>query len=126
MPVAPLIRPDDAPTFELPGIGFTGLAAPSRGSSESAVWIVDIAAGTEGTPHQLTREEIIVAVEGRAAATLGGVEYILEEGGALIVPARMDFALANPFERRFRAVAVLPVGGQGIVAGETFTPPWAK
>jgi len=28
-----------------------------------------------GAPHRLTREEVIVAVEGRARATVGGVDY---------------------------------------------------
>lgn len=126
MTSTPLIRADDAPTFALPGISFTGLAAPSRGATDSSVWFVEIAPGTTGTPHQLTREEIIVALDGRARATLAGVDYELEEGGALIIPPRTDFSLANPYDGRFRGVAVLPVGGEGVVAGETFVPPWAR
>jgi mannose-6-phosphate isomerase-like protein (cupin superfamily) len=126
MPPSPLIAAKDAPTFSLPGVEFTGLAAPSRGAAESAVWIVTIGAGTPGTPHQLTREEVIVALEGRARATLAGSEYELEAGSALIVPPRTDFALANPYREPFRAVAVLPVGGRGVMGGETFVPPWAE
>src|SRR5262245_46723274 len=116
----PLITAANAPTFSLPGIEFTGLAAPSRGASESAVWIVRIVPGTPGAPHQVTREEVLVALEGRARATIDGTDYELEAGGALIVPARTDFSLANPYAEPFRAVAVLPVGGQGVVNGDTF------
>ena len=122
----PVIRAADAPTFDLPGIQFIGLAAPSRGATESAVWIVTIEPGTPGTPHQLTREEVIVAIEGTAKATVGGVEYELAAGGAVIVPARTDFSLANPYDTRFRAVAVLPVGAGATIAGDTFIPPWAQ
>lgn len=126
MPPLPVISAAEAPTFDLPGIQFTGLAAPSRGSAESCVWIVRIAPGTPGAPHQLTREEIIVAIEGRAKATVAGVEYELEAGGAVIVPARTDFSLENPYASPFRAVAVLPVGATATMGGDTFVPPWAQ
>jgi mannose-6-phosphate isomerase-like protein (cupin superfamily) len=122
----PLIRPADAPVFDLPGVQFTGLAAPSRGAQESSVWIVRVAAGTPGMAHQLTREEVLIVLEGRARATLRGCEYDLEPGSAFVIPARTDFALANPYAAPFRAVAVLPVGGQAIVGADTFTPPWAQ
>ena len=121
-----LIAAAAAPTFTLPGIEFTGLAAPSRGASESAVWIVTIRPGTPGAPHRLTREEVIVAVEGRARASVCGVDYELEAGGAVIVPPGTEFALANPYDEPFRAVAVLPVGGEAMMGGETFIPPWAQ
>jgi mannose-6-phosphate isomerase-like protein (cupin superfamily) len=122
----PLIAAADAPTFSLPGIEFTGLAAPSRGATESAVWIVRILPHTPATPHQLTREEVLVVLEGRARATIAGTDYELETGSALIVPPRTDFALANPYAAPFRAVAVLPVGGAGIIGDTTFVPPWAQ
>jgi len=122
----PLITADDTQTFTLPGIQFTGLAAPSRGASESAVWIVQIQPGTPGLTHQLTREEVFIVLEGRALATLHGTAYELNPGNAFIVPPRTDFALANPFFETFRAVVVLPVGGQGIVGDDTFVPPWAQ
>jgi mannose-6-phosphate isomerase-like protein (cupin superfamily) len=125
MPPGPVISAAEAPTFELPGIQFTGLAAPSRGAAESCAWIVAIESGTPGTPHQLTREEIIIAIEGKAKASVGGVEYDLEAGGAVIVPARTDFSLHNPYDSRFRAVAVLPVGATAMMGNDAFVPPWA-
>jgi quercetin dioxygenase-like cupin family protein len=126
MPSTPVISGADAPIFNLPGIEFTGLAAPSRGATESCVWIVSIEPGTPGTTHQLTREEVIVAIEGTAKATVGGVEYELAAGGAVIVPARTDFSLENPYASRFRAVAVLPVGANAMMGSDTFVPPWAQ
>lgn len=126
MSSTPVISAADAQTFDLPGIRFTGLAAPSRGATESAVWIVSIEPGTPGTPHQLTREEVIVAIEGNARAVVDGVAYELTAGEAVIVPARTDFSLENPYARRFRAVAVLPVGAGAMIGGDTFVPPWAQ
>jgi mannose-6-phosphate isomerase-like protein (cupin superfamily) len=122
----PLIAAATAPTFTLPGVEFTGLAAPSRGATESAVWIVRIAPGTPGLPHQLTREEVFVVLEGRARATVDGTDYDLAAGDGFIVPPHTSFALANPYAEAFRAVAVLPVGGAGVVNGDTFVPPWAQ
>jgi len=121
----PLIAATDAPIYDLPGVRFTGLAAPSRGASENCVWLVTIAPGTDGVPHCCTREETFVAIEGAARVTVGGQEHDVSAGSALVVPAHTEFSLANPFDAPFRAVVVLPVGGQAVMDGEpAFTPPW--
>ena len=122
----PVIHASEAPTFSMAGVEFTGLAAPSRGAHETCVWRLTIAAGTEGTPHELDRAEVIVALAGRAVASLGADRIEFSEGDALIVPPHVTFALANPHGAPFEAVAVLPVGGSATLAGgERFTPPWA-
>jgi mannose-6-phosphate isomerase-like protein (cupin superfamily) len=122
----PFIASADAPQFELPGVTFAGLAAPSRGANENAAWIVTVQAGTLGTPHRLTREEILVAIEGRALARVGDQVHTLTAGSAVVVPTNMEFELSNPGALPFRAVAILPVGGKAVMLdGTTFTPPWA-
>lgn len=121
----PIISHADARTFNLPGIQFTGLAAPSRGAVDSCVWIVRIDPGTAGTPHRLSREEVIVAIEGTARATLDGEVHEVRAGEAIIVPADTEFALENPYDTAFQAVAVLPVGTHANMAGDSFVPPWA-
>ncbi|HEY0060646.1 MAG TPA: cupin domain-containing protein [Telluria sp.] len=122
----PFIAHTDAPAFKLHGASFTGLASPARGATETAVWIVALAPGTPGTPHQLTREEIFVGLEGQATATVGEAEHEITPGSALIVPAHTTFTITNRTAHPFRAVAVLPVGGQAQLAGQApFTPPWA-
>ena len=116
----------DAPVFDLPGITFTGLTSPSRGSRENAVWRFVIQPGTPGMPHQLTREETLVALQGCAMIEVGGVVYELTAGSAFAVPANTTMSLANPGTEPFHAIAVLPVGGQAVVGSEpAFTPPWA-
>ncbi len=87
------------------------------------------ASGREPKPltHRLTREEIIVATAGKARVMLDGSEQDFAAGSAIIIAADTDFALANPFEEVFEAVAVLPVGGQAIIGADApFTPPWAE
>jgi mannose-6-phosphate isomerase-like protein (cupin superfamily) len=115
------------PTHELGGARFTSLATPSRGSTDTSVWIVEIAPGTEGTPHQLTREEVFVVLAGRAEVRLGDDVSIAGTGDAIVVPPGVPFALAPIGNEALRAVCCLPVGGQGQLAdGEPFTPPWAS
>ena len=122
----PIVSPSKAATFDLPGVTFTGLAAPSRGASETAGWRVTMRAGTPPTAHRLTREEVKVALSGSARVRIAGTESDLPEGCAVIVPANVEFALFNPGKSCFEAIAVLPVGGKAILEdGSAFTPPWA-
>jgi quercetin dioxygenase-like cupin family protein len=122
----PYIDSTAAPRFDLHGARFTGLAAPSRGAAETAVWMLEIGPGTPGKTHQLTREEVIVCLAGSASATLGDESFTLSPGDALIVPPMTDFTLSIDGPAPFRAMAIMPVGGQAIVAGgAAFTPPWA-
>jgi len=120
------IAPEDAVAFSVAGVAFAGLASPSRGARETSAWRLRMEPGTPPTPHRLTREEILVAIAGRARAAIGGAEKDLVAGGAVIVPAETDFALSNPYDEPFEAVAILPVGGQARIGGDApFTPPWA-
>lgn len=122
----PLLARADAPRFDLPGVRFTTLSAPSRGARENAVWEVTLDPGVTGSPHVLTREETFVALEGTAIADIEGQLFALRAGDALVVPAGRVFSLANPGTQPFRALAVYPVGGQVLVEGRPqFTPPWA-
>lgn len=123
----PFIDAADAPRFELHGASFVGLAAPSRGATETAAWIVTLAPGTTGVPHRLTREEVFVALDGAARAMVGDQVHELRPGCALVVPAGTELRLDNPFDAPFRTVAVLPVGGQALLEGQAaFVPPWAR
>ncbi|MBU1306891.1 MAG: cupin domain-containing protein [Alphaproteobacteria bacterium] len=123
----PIIKAASAPTFQLPGTLFTGLASPKRGSSINAVWHVRIVAGTQGTPHRLSHEEIFVCTEGHGTAQIGEQTHEVEKGDALIVPANVDLSLTNAGTQDFCAVVVFPVGGRAILPGQAgFTPPWAE
>ena len=122
----PFIAADTAPVFELHGATFTGLASPSRGSTENAVWLVTLSDPGQAIPHRLSREETLVCIEGSALARLDGETHELTPGSALVIPAGVEFSIRNPHPSPFRAVAVLPVGGQAMIAGQpAFTPPWA-
>jgi mannose-6-phosphate isomerase-like protein (cupin superfamily) len=116
-----------APEFTLPHATFTGLASPSRGAKENAVWRVVVAPGSPGGRHYLSHEEIFVAIKGSALAHIGDVEHVVNPGDALVVPKEVEFNLTNPHAEPFEAVVVFPVGGKAnLPGGEPFTPPWAE
>ena len=123
----PFIAADTAPRFELHGAAFTGLASPSRGAAENAVWLVTLTDTGQAVPHTLSREETLVCIEGRAVARLGDDSHELTPGSAIVIPPGVEFSIRNPHPEPFRAVAVLPVGGQATIADQpAFTPPWAR
>ncbi|GIH07039.1 cupin [Rhizocola hellebori] len=122
----PLVQGSTAPKFTLPHAVFTGLASPTRGSTETCVWRFSLNPGSEPVIHSLTREEIFVALSGAALATVDGVEHHVTAGDALVVPAGVPFGMGNPHNEPFEAVAVFPVGGQAAMPNaDPFTPPWA-
>jgi quercetin dioxygenase-like cupin family protein len=117
------VIPAETDTHEMHGTTFTPRVSPSRGSTETSVWEVEIPAGTPGVPHEMTREEILVVLSGRAKVKIDGEGYEAGPGDSIVVPAETTFAIDAV--ETVRALVVLPVGGMGRVDGQTFTPPWA-
>jgi len=116
-----------APTHVNGSTHFTSLATPSRGSTETAVWTVEMAPHTPATPHSLTREEVFVVLSGEAAVTMDGIRTTAHGGDAIVVPCGVQFELANETDETLRLLCCMPVGGQGIIGdSEPFTPPWAE
>lgn len=117
----------DARVHDLHGTTFVSLATPSTGSTEASVWRVEVPAGTEPVPHEVTREEVIVVLSGTARASIDGQVALVAPGGAIIVPPHTPFSLTAAGEEPVVALAHLPAGGQARMPGqEAFTPPWAR
>lgn len=123
----PVIPSPPAATHRLGGARFTSLATPSRGSTETSVWQVEIEPGSPPTPHSVTREEVFVVLSGTATVELDGVRGTAGAGDAIVVPAGVPFSLSNGDDENLRLLCCLPVGGQARVGdGEPFTPQWAQ
>jgi mannose-6-phosphate isomerase-like protein (cupin superfamily) len=89
--------------------------------------LVEIAPGESGTPHQLTREEVFVVLDGHADVRIGEDRSTAGPGDAIVVPPGESFALAATGEEPVRALCCLPVGGQALLPdGAPFVPPWAR
>ena len=120
-----VITASEAPTFDAGGATITGLASPSRGSADTAVWRVRFHPGQPSPPHALSREEIFIVLEGAITARFSDREETATAGGALIVPRSEEFTLVA-VEAPAEAVCIMSVGGQAISEGIAFTPPWAE
>ncbi|HEY8547595.1 MAG TPA: cupin domain-containing protein [Acidimicrobiales bacterium] len=116
----------EATTHELFGVRFTGLASPSRGSTELMAWQTEIPPGTPATPHQVTREELVVILAGRAEVRLGDDVTPAGVGDVVVVPPDTDFTLHNVGDEPLRVVACMPTGGQARIEGEARTLPWMR
>ena len=122
----PIIHAPEEATHDIGAARFTSLATPSRGSTETSVWQVEIEAGAPGAPHSLTREEVFVVLDGTASVRIGTVTDLAHAGDAIVVPADTEFELSNGGDVVLRVLCCFPVGGQARLDGATFTPPWAE
>src|SRR6478609_9417058 len=96
------------PTHRLGGASFTSLATPSRGSTDTSVWQVEIQPGTPATPHRLTREEVFVILSGSALVRIDGQSATAKPGDAVVVLAAVDFEIAAAGTVPLRALCCLP------------------
>ncbi|RLU89145.1 cupin [Streptomyces griseocarneus] len=123
----PLSTLADAPVFERHGFTFRPLAVPSRGSTELAVWALEIAPGAQSEDHHMDREEVFVVTEGKVSADIAGQEVTAGPGDALIVPAHALLRLRNACPNTLATLTAVTSAGMRATIGDTvITPPWAQ
>jgi quercetin dioxygenase-like cupin family protein len=123
----PLSTLADAPRFARDGFTFSPLAVPSRGSTELAVWALDLEPGAVSETHSMDREEVFVVVSGAVRATVGDREVHAGPGDAVIVPPHATLRIGNADAAEpARLTAVTSVGMKATVGGAAFAPPWAQ
>jgi mannose-6-phosphate isomerase-like protein (cupin superfamily) len=120
-----VIRAAEAPQFQLPGVHFTGLAAPSRGSKGLCTWRLRVEAGLRSdAPHTLDRDEIFMVLAGTVQLTPDGEK--LGPGDAAVVPAGEEIQLCNVGGTDAELYVAITAGFTGTMAdGSTVQPPWA-
>jgi mannose-6-phosphate isomerase-like protein (cupin superfamily) len=122
-----VISATEAPKFELPGVGFTGLASPSRGSRDVCTWRITVSAGMRSEQsHTLDRDEIFMVTSG--AIQLTPDSTVLRAGDAAVVPAGTPIQLVNPRTEPAAVYVVIRAGFAATLADGTTvdTPPWAR
>ncbi|MET9610055.1 VOC family protein [Streptomyces sp. NPDC006512] len=81
-----VIAPADEHVVESPNARMTGLAAPSRGSSELSTWTVAMAAGQSGPEHAVSREQVWTVTSGVLEVSCGGHTETVAAGHTFILP----------------------------------------
>ncbi|HEU5472193.1 MAG TPA: cupin domain-containing protein [Actinophytocola sp.] len=121
-----VIRYADAPRFQLPGVEFTALAAPSRGSAGLCTWRLSVEPGrTEPPPHTLDQDEVFMVLSGTVRVTPDGDEA--GPGDAVVVPAGAPIALVNTGDGPAELYVAIRAGFVGTGAdGSKIRPPWAQ
>jgi mannose-6-phosphate isomerase-like protein (cupin superfamily) len=122
-----VITATEAPRFQLEGVEFTGLAAPSRGSGQVCTWRITVAAGLESAQaHTIDRDEIFMVTSGVIKLAPEGA--LIRAGDAVVVPAGSPIQLSNPGSEPAGAYVVIPAGFSATMADGTpiGTPPWAR
>ena len=121
----PVVRAHESPTFELPGVRFSGYAAPSRGSHELCTWRLHVEPGHRAGVHTLDRDETFLVLSGRLRLTPDGDE--LGEGDVAIIHAGEEIALVNPGDEEAVAYVAVAAGFTATTAeGDRLQPPWAQ
>jgi mannose-6-phosphate isomerase-like protein (cupin superfamily) len=121
-----VIRAAEAPRFQLPGVEFTGLAAPSRGSAGLCTWRLTVDAGLGGKePHTIDRDEVFMVLSGTVQVTPDGEK--LGPGDAIVVPAGEPIQLSNLGDNPAELYVAITAGFTGTMHdGTAITPPWAQ
>jgi mannose-6-phosphate isomerase-like protein (cupin superfamily) len=122
-----VIRGVDAPRFDLPGVRFTGFAAPSRDSAELCTWRLTVEASfVSPEAHTLDRDEIFMVTEG--AVRLAPDGETIGAGDAAIVPAGSPIQLINAGDTVAEVIVAIPAGFTAKAADGSpiGTPPWAQ
>ena len=121
-----VLRAADAPRFQLPGVEFAGLAAPSRGSAGLCTWKLTVDPGVGGdAPHTVDRDEVFLVLRGSVQVTPDGDK--LEPGDVVVVPAGEPIALTNLGSGPAELYVAITAGFTGTLAdGTTIQPPWAQ
>ena len=121
-----IIRAAEAPRFQLPGVEFTGLASPSRGSGGLCTWRLAVDAGHRGDEsHTIDRDEVFMVLAGSVQVTPDGDK--LGPGDAVVVPAGEPIQLSNLGDTTAELHVAITAGFTAILAdGTHLQPPWAQ
>jgi quercetin dioxygenase-like cupin family protein len=114
-------------TFETPNATMSTYASAALTGSDVAVWRVEMQPGSRGPLHAASREQVMVVLEGRLVATVGGRQTQLAPAESAILPAGAERQLENAADEPAVALVCSLPGGEATVAGKEPVPiPWAQ
>ena len=123
----PVERAADHPTFEVGGNAIVSLAAPERGSDETALFRVDLPPGGALPRHHHDHFDVFTVTAGRGTMHLGEEVAELVMGDAVVVPPDVVHWLEAGPEGASIVVTMLP--GTKMIReddGSVVVPPWVR
>ncbi|MDX3239901.1 cupin domain-containing protein [Streptomyces sp. ME03-5709C] len=123
----PVVRSAEADVHDLHGVRFASYARTATGSTELCAWRGEIPAGTAGSAHTVTREEVFLVLSGTPCLTIDGEAHELSPGDVATAPAGSLLAVANPGEGPASVWVTTSVGVEAVFPdGSRVSPPWAR
>ena len=123
----PFVREQDAVPHRLHGATFHSFVAPASGSGELCAWRLEVAAGTVGVPHWVSREEVLLVLTGELTATIEDETTTVRAGEVAFVPAGARFGLDNTSAGPASAWVTTSVGLEATLPdGSSISPPWVR
>ena len=119
-------RASETPRFQLPGVEFTGLASPARGSSDLCTWRLTLEPDLRSPEsHTIDRDEVFMVVGGEVKLHPEGEP--LSAGDVAVVPAGHPIQVLNVGEGAAEVIVAIAAGFRATMAdgSEIGTPPWA-
>ena len=117
----------EAVEHRLHGAVFHSYVAPARGSRELCAWRLEVAAGTRGMPHRISREEVFLGLGGEITMTLDGETAVLRPGDVAFAPAGAEICVDNLGDGAATMWVTTSVGLEATTAeGATISPPWVR
>ncbi len=123
----PVIHAAETTVHQMHGTSFTSYASPAHGSRELCAWRIEIPGHTRGTPHHVSREEVLYILSGTARATIGDQAEDAAAGEVILVPAGSRFGIDNLSAEPVIAWVTTSVGLLGVLPdGSWISPPWTR
>ncbi|MGW4651384.1 VOC family protein [Kitasatospora sp. NPDC004289] len=125
-PAARVVAPAAEHVTETPNARMTGLAAPSRGSSELSTWTVAMTAGQTGPEHTVSREQVWTVTAGALEVSHSGRTETVPAGHTLVLPPDLPRRVHAPQDAE--AHVAMRADGVASVPGAEGTRglPWAQ
>ena len=127
MSVAGVTHSEEIPVHELSGNRLRGLATPSRGSSDIAMWNHSVAPGAASPPHRHDHDQVIYVLSGEGRVVVGDDDFPVAAGDVIVAPAEIPHqVLAAPDQGLDTIVAMLTALRTFRPDGSEIDQPWAR
>ena len=112
---------------QLHGATFHSYVAPAKGSRELCAWRLEVAAGTAGVEHRVSREEVLLLLSGELGVTVDGVPGTVTPGDVVFVPSGASLRIDNTSGGPATAWVTTSAGLRATLPdGSEISPPWVR